>query len=224
MFHDVDGDSAPSRSPFDWHDVRFIGAAAGRYALPDRRADDTGKVAVYACRLCSISTRVAVVVGPVIGQDGETVTAHFDDFGILRGKICRKLTSGFAMRLTLKDVERNKLGGKIIWQKKKVHDQVPDKREHKRILPRDPRTILTLADGTQMPCFVIDISQSGVAVSAEVWPALGTPMAVGKLVGRVVRYLDVGFALQFIQLQEQGQLEILMAPPTKVADGSGAAG
>lgn len=224
MFQDVDGDSAPARSPFDWHDVRFIGAAAGRYALPDRRMDDTGKVAVYACRLCSISTRVAVVVGPVIGQDGETVTAHFDDFGILRGKICRKLTSGFAMQLTLKDAERNKLGGKIIWQKKKVHDQVPDKREHKRILPRDPRTILTLADGTQMPCFVIDISQSGVAVSAEVWPALGTPMAVGKLVGRVVRYLDVGFALQFIQLQEHGQLEILMAPPIKVADGSGSAG
>lgn len=224
MFQDVDGDRAPARSPFDWHDVRFIGAAAGRYALPDRRMDDTGKVAVYACRLCSISTRVAVVVGPVIGQDGETVTAHFDDFGILRGKICRKLTSGFAMQLTLKDAERNKLGAKIIWQKKKVHDQVPDKREHKRILPRDPRTILTLADGTQMPCFVIDISQSGVAISAEIWPALGTPMAVGKLVGRVVRYLDVGFALQFIQLQEHSQLEILMAPPTKVAGESGATG
>ena len=40
-------------------------------------------------------------------------------------------------------------------------------------------------------------------------------MAVGKLVGRVVRYLDVGFALQFIQLQEADQLEILMAPPAE---------
>ena len=224
MFQNVDGDSAPSRSPFDWHDVRFIGAAAGRYALPDRRADDTGKVAVYACRLCSISTRIAVIVGPVVGKEGETITAHFDDFGILRGKICRKLQSGFAVRLTLSDAERNKLGGKIVWQKKKVHEQVPDKREHKRILPRDPRTILTLADGTQMPCFVIDISQSGVAISAEIWPGLGTPMAVGKLVGRVVRYLDVGFALQFIQLQEPSQLEILMAPPAGIAEESGAVG
>ena len=144
---------------------------------------------------------------------GETVTAHFDEFGILRGKISRKLPSGFVMDLTLSDRERNKLGGKIIWQKKKVHEQVPDKREHKRVLPRDPRTILTLADGTQIPCFVIDISQSGAAVSADIWPGLGTPMALGKLVGRVVRYLDVGFALQFIQLQEMDQLEVLMAPP-----------
>lgn len=218
MFQSVDGDSAPSRSQYDWHDIRFIGAKAGRYALPDRGASTDGKVAVYACRLCSISTRMAVIVGPVIGKEGETITAHFDDFGILRGKICRRLPSGFAMRLTMSDTDRDKLGGKIAWQKKNVHEQVPDKREHKRILPRDPRTVLTLADGTQMPCFVIDVSQSGIAVSAEIWPGLGTPMAVGKLVGRVVRYLDVGFALQFIQLQELSQLEILMAPPSPPAE------
>jgi len=213
MFQSADGGNAPSRSHFDWHDVRFIGAVAGRYALSERRSGDNGKIAVYACRLCSISTRLAVVVGPVLGQEGEIVTAHFDEFGILRGRITRKLPSGFVMDLMLTDAERNKLGGKIAWQKKKVHDQLPDKREHRRILPRDPRTVLTLADGAQMPCFVIDISRSGVAVSADIWPGLGTPMAVGKLVGRVVRYLDVGFALQFIQLQDLDQLEILMAPP-----------
>jgi hypothetical protein len=213
MFQSVDGENAPSRSHFDWHDVRFIGAVAGRYALPQRRNTGDSKVAVYACRLCSISTRLAVVVGPVSGREGEVVTAHFDEFGILRGKITRKLPSGFVLELLLNDAERNKLGGKIVWQKKKVYDQVSDKRDHKRILPRDPRTTLTLADGSQLPCFVIDVSQSGIAVSADIWPALGTPMAVGKLIGRVVRYLDVGFALQFVQLQEIDQLEILMAPP-----------
>ena len=213
MFQDADGEVTSSRSHFDWHDVRFIGAVAGRYALPERRSGEDGKVSVYACRLCSISTRVAVVVGPVIGREGEIVTAHFDEFGILRGKINRKLPSGFVLDLLLNDADRNKLGGKIIWQKKRVHDQVPDKREHKRILPRDPRTLLTLADGTQVPCFVIDISQYGIAVSADIWPSIGTPMAIGKLVGRVVRHLDVGFALQFVQLQDLSQLESLMAPP-----------
>ena len=66
-----------------------------------------------------------------------------------------------------------------------------------------------------VPCFVIDISQSGIAVSAHIWPDLGTPMAVGKLVGRVVRYLDVGFALQFLTIQPFEQLEIMMAPPAQ---------
>lgn len=213
MFRRTDSNGAPSATHFAWHDVRFIGALAGRYAFSERRASDDGKVPVYACRLCSVSTRMSVVVAPVVGSEGELITAHFDEFGILRGRISRKLPSGFVMDLLLNDAERNKLGGKIIWQKKRVHEQVADKREHKRMLPRDPRTLLTLGDGTQLPCFVIDISQSGVAVSAEIWPSLGTPMAVGKLVGRVVRYLDVGFVLQFIEVQDFGNLETLMAPP-----------
>lgn len=206
------GDELPSRSQFEWHDVRFIGAAGGRYVLPERRTG-AEKLPVYACRLCSISTRLAVVIGPVVGRINELVTANFDSFGMLRGRINRRLPSGFVMDLVLTDAERDKLGAKIVWQRKHVYEQVPDKREHKRILPRDPRTTITLADGTCIPCFVIDISQSGVAVSASIWPEIGTPMAVGKLVGRVVRYLDVGFALQFVQLQAFEDLETLMAPP-----------
>ncbi len=205
-------ESEGSRSTYRWHDVRFIGALAGRYALPDRRGADD-KIAVYACRLCSISTRMLVAVGPEVGREAELVSSHFDEFGILRGRITRRLPSGFVMDLLLTDDERDKLGAKIEWQKKRVHAQVPDKREHKRILPREPRSIITLADGTQIPCFIIDISRSGVAVSAHVWPDIGTPMAVGRVVGRVVRYLDVGFALQFIEVQDIENLETLLAPP-----------
>lgn len=215
MSLDADGGTTPSRSHYDWHDVRFIGAVAGRYAMSDRKDGPDGKVAVYACRLCSISTRLAVVVGPMVGAEGEIVTAHFDEFGILRGRIVRRLPSGFVLELMLSPAERNKLGGKIVWRKKHVHEQMPDKREHKRILPRDPRTVITLADGATVPCFVIDISQSGIAVSAQLWPGIGTPMAVGKLIGRVVRILEVGFALQFLQVQPLDQLEIMMAPPAQ---------
>lgn len=211
----AESDIDTSRSAYRWHDVRFIGAMAGRYALPNRRLSTDEKVAVYACRLCSISTRILVAVGPVVGKEGETVTTHFDEFGILRGRIARRLPSGFALELMLSDADRDKLGAKIEWQKKRVHLQVPDKREHKRILPRDPRSVITLADGNRVPCFIIDLSQSGVAVSAPIWPDLSTPMAVGKVVGRVVRYLDVGFALQFMELQSPDNIETLMLPPTE---------
>lgn len=213
MSLDADGVGILSRSHYDRHDVRFIGAVAGRYALSDRKESADGKVPVFACRLCSISTRVAVVVGPVVGKLDEVVTAHFDEFGILRGRIIRQLPSGFAAELQLNAVERSKLGGKIAWQKKRVHGQVPDRREHKRILPRDPRSVITMADGTRVPCFVIDISLSGVAVSAHIAPEIGTPMAVGKMVGRVVRYLDGGFALQFLAPQPAEHLEVLLMPP-----------
>ncbi len=117
--------------------------------------------------------------------------------------------------LDLGDGEREKLGAKIDWHKKHVHAQVPDKREHRRILPRDPRSLIVLADGRKVPCFIIDVSRSGAAVSAHFWPDLGMPMALGRVVGRVVRHLEVGFALQFIQPQEFEDLEYLVKPPAE---------
>ena len=206
-----DDESLRGSPKFD--DVRFIGALAGRYALPDRRRTPDDKIPVYACRLCSISTKMLVAVGPVVGREGEIVSSHFNEFGILRGRITRRLASGFVTDLQLTDSEREKLGAKIDWHKKHVHAQVPDKREHRRILPRDPRSVIVLADGQKVPCFIIDVSRSGAAVSAHFWPELGMPMALGRIVGRVVRHLEVGFALQFIQPQEFEDLEYLIKPP-----------
>lgn len=194
-----------------WHDVRFIGAIAGRYTLSGRKRQGTG-VDVFACRLCSISTRMAVFVAPVIGKVGEGVAAHFEEFGLLRGKIKRQLTAGFAMDIDVEEGERNKLAAKITWQKKYALNQMPDRREHKRTIPRDPRTHLTLGDGAQLPCFIIDLSPSGVAVSADVQPEIGTPLAVGRVVGRVVRYLDVGFAVQFVEPQDPETVERQLGP------------
>lgn len=194
------------------HDVRFIGAVAGRYALSDRRSSRGGSAEVFACRLCSISTRMAVLVAPVLGSVGGGVTAHFDVFGILRGKVIRRLNSGFAIDIHLDEDGRSKLAAKIYWYKRRVLEQMPDRREHKRFPPRDPRSTLTFGDGTGVVCFIIDYSRSGVAISAEVTPEVGTPVAVGRIVGRVVRHLDVGFAVRFVELQELELVEARLAP------------
>lgn len=209
----VDGRSTSRQSDFDRHDVRFIGAVGGRYALVDRKLGAVNKAPVYACRLCSVSTRNAVVVGPVVGRDGEVVTAHFNAFGILRGEVSRQLPSGFVMNLMLNPAARDRLGRKIVWQKKHVHERLEDRREHKRVQLRDPRTIITLADGSHVAAFVIDVSRSGIALSAQIQPAIGTPLAVGKLVGRVVRHLEIGFAVNFLALQDLETVEALIVPP-----------
>lgn len=206
--------STPSASPPQprWDDVRYIGEVAGRYALSDRKPLNSKDIPVYACRLRSISTRTAVVVAPVIGEVGETVAAHFDVFGIFRAVVTRKISDGFAMDLNLSDADRQKLAAKIAWRKRTSITNAADKREHKRILPRNPRTVLTLDNGEQLPCFVIDISQSGAAISAKVRPKLGVPVILGQLIGEVVRYLDVGFAIHFLELQDLAAVEKLMVP------------
>jgi hypothetical protein len=155
---------------------------------------------------------MAVIVAPVLGSVGGGVTAHFDVFGILRGKVIRRLNSGFAIDIDLDEDGRSKLAAKIYWYKRRVLEQVSDRREHKRFPPRDPRSTLTFGDGSVMVCFIIDYSRSGVAISAEVTPEIGTPVAVGRIVGRVVRYLDVGFAIRFVELQELELVEARLAP------------
>ena len=191
-------------------DVRFIGAVAGCYALSGRGSASAAGVEIFACRLCSISTRMGVVVAPVVGRAGDGVSAHFDAFGILRGTIARRVESGFAFAIDCSEEERARLAAKIGWYKRHVLQQLPDRREHRRWAPRDPRSTIIFADGAQVACFVIDVSRSGVAVSAEVTPQIGTPLAVGRIVGRVVRYLEVGFAEQFIELQEIETVEGLL--------------
>jgi hypothetical protein len=44
---------------------------------------------------------------------------------------------------------------------------------------------------------VLDVSISGAAVSIDVIPALQTPVLLGKMRGRVVRYLASGIGIEF---------------------------
>ena len=74
---------------------------------------------------------------------------------------------------------------------------------------------MIFADGTYRDCFIIDMSASGAAVSADVQPDLGMPLAIGSCVGRVVRHFREGFAIKFVGAQNEAQLEKLVARPIR---------
>jgi hypothetical protein len=199
-------------------DVRFIGALTGCYALLGRQTDDDEGIPVYSCRLCSISPNQVVIIAPVIAHEDEIVIMHFHDFGIMRTRVVRELPTGFVADLLLDDDGREKLASKIRWKRSNTHAHIPDKREFPRFMPRHPRSVMTMGDGSRHPCFVIDVSQSGAAVSAAILPGKGTPLAIGALIGRVVRRLDVGFAVQFVVQHEVKDLErLLVEPPGSLA-------
>lgn len=190
-------------------ETRFIGDLMGSYLLASR-SKSLSTVQIFACRARSVSTHVAVVDAPVLGHVGETLTATFDTLGILHGRIERLLDGGFAMSLELSDSERKGLASRIVWLKRRATRQVDDRRQHKRVLPRRPRATLNLGDGRQLECLIIDMSASGVAVSADAAPPIGFPVHVGKLAGRVVRHLPHGFAIQFAAVQPLQEVESLL--------------
>jgi hypothetical protein len=115
---------------------------------------------------------------------------------------------------------REKLANQLAWlEKKQKNPAIRDARKQARIIPVNPHSSLTFADGNIRSCFVIDMSVSGAAVSADVQPEIGTPLAVGACVGRVVRLLSDGFAVKFVEQQGRNDLErrIARIPPPYTA-------
>lgn len=196
-------------------DIRVVVSLPGRYVLVRRRATH-GKHPEFACRLVNISPHGMVLAGPVVGTIGEPVVSYFDEFGKLEGKVIRRLYGGFAMTLDADDDQLAKLESKLDWLDKHQRDDIPNTRRHRRIVPTNPHSTLIMADGKTVPCFVIDMSASGVAVSANVRPPIGMPLAVGSVVGRVVRRFAEGFAVHFVETQDPRLLEqVLIKPPAR---------
>lgn len=184
----------------------------GRYSLASRY-DAAGKRREFACRTTRISPFQMLVVAPVLGPKGERVIAYFGEFGNLDGFITDIVEGGFLVDLAGTKNQREKLANKLEWLEKRQKDpSIVDVRQQQRIIPENPHTTLLFADATALTCFVIDVSPSGVAVSADIEPEIGTRLAVGRTVGSVIRRFDEGFAVQFDQLQDPSRLEQAIKP------------
>ncbi len=187
-------------------DVRIIVNVPGRYALASKR-DAQGERRLFACRALNMSPAAVLLGAPVLGPIGERVIASIDHFGKLQGAIIRVLDRGFVMNITCTQEEHEKLASKLLWFDKYKNHDVADVREHGRIIPHSPNSTLVLPDGSTLSCLVIDMSVSGAAVSADIVPEIGMVVAVGCVVGRVVRCFPEGFAIRFNELQQQNLLE-----------------
>ena len=191
-------------------------AVGGNYTLANWY-DRQGKPRTFACRTSRVSPFRMLVDVPVLGKIGDPITSYFSDFGKLDGFISDTTTGAFLLELEMTRSMREKLADKLTWLEKKLKNPgIPDVRKDARIIPASPHSTLILGDGTTHGCFVIDMSVSGVAVSAQVQPPIGMPLAVGACIGRVVRLLPDGFAVKFVEQQKRHDLNRLVvrsAPP-----------
>ena len=196
---------------------RAVNIAVGGNYTPANWYDPQGKPRTFACRTTRVSPFRMIVDVPVVGKSGDPITAYFGDFGKLEGFISDTMSGAFLLELEMSRSMREKLASKLTWLEKKLKDPgVRDVRKDARIIPASSHSTLTLADGSIHGCFIIDMSVSGVAVSAQVQPPIGMPLAVGACIGRVVRLLPDGFAVKFVETQDRLDLNRLIvrsAPP-----------
>jgi hypothetical protein len=197
-----------NKAPVEWYDdVKVILSIPGHYMLANRR-NAKGERCRFTCRIVNVSPDHMVLAAPVLGQLAERVIVYSEPLGRLHGMITRLISDGFVMSIATSSQSREILIGKLGWlAKQKDAPEVPDSRRHARIVPRNPSGTILLADGSIISCLVMDFSISGVAISADFHPKVGTPLAVGKMVGRVVRCFTEGFAVQFLTYESLAQVE-----------------
>ena len=191
-------------------------ALDGHYTLPNWY-DPEGKLRTFSCRTNRVSPYRMIVDVPVVGKVGDYLTSYFRDFGKLDGHISDAKPGSFLLELDVTHATRQKIANKLTWleEKQKNPDDVIDLRKAPRIIPAKPHTTLTLADGAVHECFVIDMSIGGVAVSTKMELEVGTPLAIGACVGRVVRSFVSGVAVRFVENQRQHDLERLVIRPLR---------
>ena len=61
-------------------------------------------------------------------------------------------------------------------------------------------------------CAIIDQSTSSVEVSAAIVPPIGTPLAIGRLPGRVARHFAGGLSDQFLEARASAGLGDRLRP------------
>jgi hypothetical protein len=174
--------------------------AQGTYTLPNWY-DPQGRLRSFACRTTRVSPFRMLVDVPVVGKVGDRLTSYFRDFGKFEGQISDVCNGSFLLELEMTRAMRVRLADKLVWLERKLKDpaSVRDERRDARFIPSAPHSTLTWADGSVTPCFIIDFSAGGVAVSSEVQPDLGTPLAIGACIGRVVRLFPEGFAIKLLE-------------------------
>ncbi|HET8726112.1 MAG TPA: PilZ domain-containing protein [Alphaproteobacteria bacterium] len=189
-------------------EVRYEGGVDGSFALSGQGR--SGGVLVFACRINSISAKSIVLTAPAKGSVGEQIWVDVRGFGIVRGEIDHHLDEGFVLRVIGSGDFQRKLGAWVNLMRRRGGRVSSDKRAHMRAQPRDPRTMVRLPYGELVRGLVSNVSRSGAAISADCTVEPGDEVIVGLVPARVVRRLEVGFAVAFDEVLEAAVVDRLV--------------
>ena len=171
----------------------------GRFMLPDQSE--------HPCQVNEISLAGAVFITNQAPQRGQSIVAYLEEVGRIEVTSAEPVPNGFRVAISLTGARRDRLESRLKWlaQKQDGEGTVED-RGHARFETREATSQITMPDGRVYDCEVLDISLTGAAVKVEVMPSLGTYIMLGKMRGRVVRYLENGVAIEFTKPPERGPL------------------
>jgi hypothetical protein len=176
-----------------------LGIIFGRYMLPD--------MTEHPCQVVDVTLVGATFVAATVPPIGQSLVAYLEEIGRVEAVSGEVVPGGFRISYSMQGSRLERLQQRITWLRSKDATG-PDSRRHTRFEPTEKVSQIMLPDGRVYNCEVLDISVSGAAVKTEVMPSVGTYLMLGKMRGRVVRYLDQGVAIEFVK-----QLATTQLPP-----------
>ncbi len=179
----------------------------GRYMLPD--------MSEHPCQVTDISIAGAMFLTETPPFSGLPLVAYLEELGRVEALSGQHVPGGFRITFTVKGSRLEKLESRIKWLGQRQAGE-EDGRRHSRFEPRDNHSQITLPDGRVYSCEVLDISLSGAGIKVDVMPNLGTYVMLGKMRGRIVRYLENGVGIEFLKPMDSNQLQ----PQTETAANS----
>jgi PilZ domain len=161
----------------------------------------------YVCMTADMSPGDARFICAARPLSGDRIIAYLDHIGRIEGNVVKTTDDGFIITISATERKREKLAAQLTWLANKHELGLPEDRRHDRLTPRKSRTELTLEDGQSLSCRLIDLSLSGAAIELEYRPAIGTPVRLSTIRGRVVRHFLEGVAIEFTTLQSRDALQ-----------------
>ncbi|MEZ5773860.1 MAG: PilZ domain-containing protein [Hyphomicrobiaceae bacterium] len=166
------------------------------------RADKTE----HTCKLINVSVGGAALQTEETLELGEHIIAYFDEIGRIDGPVVRFIDGGFAIQIQATQHRREKLAAQLTWLINRRALGIPEARRHDRMSTENVASSMTLSDGRQVACRMLDISISGASVATAARPPLGSEILVGRLRAKVMRHHDQGIGVQFLDIQNPSAL------------------
>jgi len=165
--------------------------------------------ATIESRYCVASKRPGRGAQPIPIQPCRTRCLSVEGLDVVSGTVSRTVGGGFVLQNELSEESGAKLERRLVWLKRHHEEGLDNQRQAKRMLAPRKSVEVTGSDGVTRAASLLDLSRSGVGVTAEWRPERGAAVLVAGFEAVVVRHTEAGFAMQFKSMQSAGIFEQL---------------
>lgn len=130
---------------------------------------------------------------------GDQIIIYIDQLGRMAGTAARKTEDGFAVSVKFVPQKLDRFVDQLTWIVNQKSLGLEDERRSSRRASSE-KLVATYESGVVAQCSVIDISLLGVALrTSGPRPEIGSRVQIGRKAGRCARYVENGFAIEFLK-------------------------